>query len=222
MSVSVSPIKGRVYRLVKVDSCGVPVTGASSAVFVSKFVQVQQSPVYEDGEEFTVKNSDGTFCVNEADDDQFKRMGLTIDLCAINPYLLALTLGARQLSVGSPLVTGAGFAIAEGANTGHFSLEVWQDVAGNAACDASGNQQYLYSAWPHVYSGRIGDYTISNGASQTQIVAKTKGASASWGDGPGSGTSWITPAAVAAGDHWLAAVTTTAPPAVTDGATTLS
>jgi hypothetical protein len=219
---TISPIKGRVYRLVKVDSCGVPVTGASSAVFVSKFVQVQQSPVYEDGEEFLVKNADGTFCVNEADDDQFKRMQLTIDLCAVDPLMLATTLGARVLDVGSPLVTGAGFALAEGANTGHFSLELWQNVAGASACDESGNQQYLYSAWPHVYSGRIGDYTVGNAVSQFQIVAKTKSASALWGSGPGSGTSWISPDVTEAGDHWLAAVTTEEPPEVTDGAVLLT
>jgi hypothetical protein len=219
---TISPIKGLVYRLVKVDACGVPVTGASSAVFVSKFVQVQQEAVYEDGEEFKVKNADGTFCVNESDDDQFTRLNLTVDLCAVDPYMVAVTLGARVLDVGSPLVTGAGFALAEGATTGHFSLEVWQAVAGSSACDAEGNQQYLYSAWPHVYSGRIGNYTIANAPSQFQIVAKTKRASTLWGSGPGSGTKWLAPDVVEANDHWLPAITITPPPAVTDGATLLT
>ena len=222
MTVCATPIRAKVFRLVKLDACGVPVTGASSAVYVSKFVQVQQSPQYEDGTEHIVKNGDGTLCVNEADPDAFKRMNLTIDLCQVDPQLVAEALGARLLSVGSPLVTGAGFAVAEGSLTGKFSLEVWQDVAGENACDASCNQQYWYMAWPHVGSARIGDYTAANAPSQLQLLAKTYGASALWGDGPGTGTSWLAPAAAADGDHWLPAITPTAPPPPACGAALLT
>jgi hypothetical protein len=223
MTVCAAPIKGTHLRLVAVDSCGVPVTGASSAVYVSKsFVQVQMEPEYEDGEEFTQRTADGTLCVNERDDDTLKRFNLTIDFCQVDPQLTAQALGARLLDIGSPLVTGAGFAVPEGTPTGHFSLEVWQKVAGQSACDASGTQRYIYNAWPHISAGRIGTYTVQNGVTQLQLSARTKAASTLWGDGPGAGTSWITPATVESDEHWIWAITTTAPPTEACGAVALT
>jgi hypothetical protein len=223
MTVCAAPIKGTHLRLIKVNSCGTPVTGASSAVIVSKsFVQVAMEPVYEDGEEIIQKTADGSLCVNEVGDDTLKRFNLTIDLCSVDPELVAYALGGRLLSVGSPLVTGAGFAVPEGTPTGHFSLEVWQEVAGVAACDESGDVNYIYNAWPHVGAGRLGTYTIQNGVTQLQLQVKTHAPSLLWGTGPGTGTSWITPAAVESLDHWLWAVTSTAPPTEACGSTLLT
>ena len=48
----VSPIQARVARLIKLDTCGNPVTGASSSVVVTNgFISINPSPQYEDGEE---------------------------------------------------------------------------------------------------------------------------------------------------------------------------
>ncbi len=215
-----TPIKGTVYRLVKLDVCGNPVTGASSLVIVSKgFVQVQMDPQYEDGVEFFERTADGTPCVNQKDDPVLKRMQLTMDFCEVNTTGASWMMSARELAVTN---TGYGFAVAEGISSNRFSLEVWQQVAGAGACDPSGLQRYIYHAWPNCGAAKIGGYTVENQKATLQIMSETRAASTStigWLDGPGSGTSWLPTGTVnqAGGgtgilDHWLWNITTTAPP----------
>lgn len=222
-AVCATPIKGRVFRMVKVDTCGVPVTGASSLVVATRsFVQVQMAPQYEDGVEFFERAADGSTCVNQKDASTLKRMQLTVDFCAVDPDAVAYMLSARELATTAP-VSGYGFALSEGAPTNRFSLEVWQEVAGSGACDASGAQRYVYNAWPNVGNAQLGQYTIENGVSTLQIVAETQAASSLWGDGPGTAT-WL-PASgsnnVVGTEHWIWNITTTAPPAAQCGTVAL-
>lgn len=209
-----TPIKGTHYRIVKIDTCGTPVTGTSSLVIVGKgFVQVQMEPQYEDGEEFFERTADGTPCVNQKDDPVLKRMQLTIDFCEVNVSGVSYIASARELTVGSSPTTGYGFAVSEGQPTNRYSLEVWQRVAGSGACDASGIQRYIYNAWPNVGSSKIGNYTVENARSTLQVVSESRAASSGWGNGPGSGTSYLPAGAAAETDeHWLWNITTNAPP----------
>jgi hypothetical protein len=224
-----TPIKGTHMRIVKVDTCGSPVTGTSSLVAVTKgFVQVQMEPQYEEGDEFFQRTADGTICVNQKDNAALKRFNLTIDFCEINVSASAFMVTARELTVGSSPTTGYGFAMAEGVPTNRFSLEVWQQVAGSGACDPStGAQRYIYHAWPNIGNGKLGSYTIQNDRSTLQILGETQAASMvstiGWGDGPGSGTSWL-PAGqtVQTGEHWLWTITTSAPPTPACSPTTLT
>jgi hypothetical protein len=215
-------------RIVKVDACGLPVTGTGSLVVVTKgFVQVQNEPQYEDGEEFFERTADGTVCVNQKDDPVLKRFQLTIDFCEVNTTAFSYIASARELTVNAAGVTGQGFAFAEGSPTNRYSLEVWQKVAGSGACDASGTQRYIYNAWPNLGASKIGSYTIENGRSTFQVISESQAGSTTavtgWLDGPGTGTSWL-PAgeSVGTGDHWLWGVTTTAPPTAACNPTTLT
>jgi hypothetical protein len=219
------PIKGTMYRMVKIDACGNPVTGASGLVIVSKgFVQVEMEPQYEDGTEFFDRTADGSVCVNQKDDPVLKRMQLTIDFCEINVSGASWMMSARELAVTN---TGLGFAVAEGSPANRFSLEVWQQVAGSGACDASGNQRYIYNAWPNCGAAQIGTYTVENDKSQLEIQCETRAASAApnigWLEGPGTGTTWLPAGATAgASDHWLWAITTNSPPSAACSPVTLT
>lgn len=215
-------------RVVRVDSCGIPVTGTGSMVVVTKgFVQVQAEPQYEDGEEFFERTADGTPCVNQKDDPVLKRFQLTIDFCEVNTTMFAFMASARELTTNGAGVTGSGFAFGEGQPTNRYSLEVWQRVAGSGACDASGAQRYIYNAFPNVGASKIGSYTIENGRSTFQVQSETQGASATavvgWLNGPGSGESYLPAGENALStDHWLFNVTTTAPPTPACNPTTLT
>jgi hypothetical protein len=218
MSVCATPIKGRVFRVVAVDACGVPVTGASSAVYTQDgFISVGFSPQFEEGNEFVLRNADGNLIVNQKDDSSFKRFNINVVMANIDPELWAYLMSSRTLSVGSPLVTGAGFTVKSGQWTNRFSLEVWQRVSGAGACSPTGAVQYVYHALPNVGAVRIGDDTIENGPTQMSFTAETSDPSTLWGDGPGTGTSWLTPAVVQTLEHRLWAVTATAPPAAACG-----
>jgi hypothetical protein len=223
MGVCAPPFKGLAYRITVLDVCGVPVSGAAGGVFVSEsFTQIQSAPQYEDGEEFLTRTASGKLCVNERDEDLWKRDRVTLDLCQIDFEMTAYILGGRLLTVGSPAVTGSGFALKTGPSPNHFSLEVWQGVAGEGACDpTSGARRYVYLAYPHLKGGRRGDQTIQNGPNGMQILADSAEPSTLWADGPGT-VSWLAPAVVQAGEHWLVAVTTVPPPTPTCGKVALA
>lgn len=221
VSTCATPIKGTHMRIIALDACGVPVTGSSGLVAVSSgFVQVEMEPDYEDGEEFFERTASGQPCVNQKDDPTLKRMGLTVQMCEVNVSMLAFILSARELTTGTP-TTGTGFAVAEGNPTNRFSLEVWQEVAGSGACDASGNQRYIYNAWPNVGASQLGSYTIENARSTLEFTSETRGAGPTWDTLVGddflpSGES------VETDEHWVWNVTTTAPPTVACDPTTLA
>lgn len=220
---SVVPIKGRVMRLISLDSCGNPITGASGLQVITKgFISVQLEPQYEDGEQQRQKLADGTLCVNDDDDDNLTMAQLTVQLCGVCPSIEQIVSGARLLGTGSP-VTGTGAAYSEGAVTARFSLELWQNVTGRGACDpTTGLPKYVYWSFPNVGHAKIGQSTIENAGLTMQFVAKTDAVGATWGDGPGTLGPWA-PAFVA-GEHWLWNITDTALPTIPSncGATAIS
>ena len=208
-AICVTPIKGTHLRITKLDSCGTVVTGTGAMCVVTKgFVQVQMEPQYEDGQEYFERTADGDACVNQKDDPVLKRMQLTVELCEIDPVAAAFVMNARALLVSTDTM---GWAATEGTSSNRFSLEVWQRVAGAGAC-ATGGPRYIYNAWPNCGSTKIGTYTIENGRSALQFITETRAGNTAWGDGPGA-TDWLPAgAAVAAADHWLWGITTTALP----------
>lgn len=219
----IAPIKAKVIRLVKLDVCGNPVTGASSAMLVAKgFTQVQISPDYEEGQEFLTKLADGTPCVNQKDPAFLKRMGIEGHFCIMSPDAIQIMTGETEIFTGAGTVTGTGMMFGTDPLTARYSLELWQPVAGAGACDASGNQYYVYWAWPNVTNGMLSDFTFENDVFDFVISGETDGAGYLWGDGPGAST-WL-PAGVSvpAGKHALFNVTTNAPPAITAGSVILA
>jgi hypothetical protein len=215
-------------RVVKVDACGIPVTGTGSMVVVTKgFVQINAEPQYEDGEEFFERTADGTVCVNQKDDPVLKRFMCTIDFCEVNTTMFAFMASARELTDNAAGVTGRGFAFAEGSPTNRYSLEVWQKVAGSGACDPTGAQRYIYTAFPNLGASKIGPYAIQNARSTFQVISETQPGSTTavtgWLNGPGTSTSWLpTGETLGTNEHWLWDVTTTAPPTAACNPTTLT
>lgn len=210
-----TPIKGRIMRVILLTECGVPITGSGSGqIVMSGFTQVQSSAQYEDGDEYIVKTADAALCVNEKDNDILKRFELTVDQCLIDPGLVANVISPARLLTATESPTGTGFALAEGLSASHFSLEVWQRVAGSGACDASGAQRYVYNAWPHLTNGKIGDYNIANEPSALQWMAQSKAVNTLWT----AGNSWLGSGAVTVvPDHWFQNLTTVAPPTAACG-----
>jgi hypothetical protein len=210
--LSAVPIKGRVMRITQVDVCGNPVTGASGLVVVSKgFIQIQLEAQYDDGEQQRQKLADGTLCVNDNDNDNYTGEQLTVQMCGVCPSIEQIVNGARLLQSTSP-ISGTGAAYAEGEVTARFALEVWQNVTGRGACDAAGNQQYVYWAFPNVGHAKRGQSTIENAGLTMEFTALTDAVGALWGDGPGTSGPWA-PTFIT-GEHFLWNITTVAPPAI--------
>lgn len=221
VSTCATPIKGTHMRIIELDACGVPITGTAGMVVVTEgFVQVNMEPQYEDGTEFFERTASGRPCVNQKDDPTLKRMNLTSQFCEVNVSSISLLISGRELTTGTP-VTGTGFAVAEGNPTRRYSLEVWQEVAGAGACDATGAQRYIYNAWPNVGASQLGAYPIENGRSMLEVTSETRAASPLWlalaGDDylPAGET-------IEDDEHWVWNVTTAAPPTIACNPTTLA
>jgi hypothetical protein len=206
------PIKGRVARFIKLDSCGNPITGASGLqVITNGFISVQMEPQYEDGEQQRQRLADGSFCVQDNDPPSWINDQLTIMLCGVCPSVDQIVSGARLLTTGA--TTGIGAAYSEGLVTARFSLELWQNMSGAGQCDpATGAPRYLYHAWPNVGNAKMGQSTVENAPFTKQYVAQSDSVGTLWGDGPGSLGPWA--GAFAANEHYLWAITDTAPPTV--------
>lgn len=224
-SICATPIKGRIVRIMKVDTCGNPITGASSAIVTSDaFVSVHPTPQYEDGVEFFKRKADGTVCVNQKDAGVLKRIQAESNWCAIDPDLRVIMSGARLITTGS--ATGTGFFVTEGQIANRFSVEVWQNVAGRAACNAAGQQQYVYWAYPNVGNAQLQDWTSENDALEWHETWETQPAGPLWGTLPTvnppnsylSGSTFSN----ANGDHFAYNITTVAPPTAACGAILLA
>jgi len=211
----ISPIQGTRARIVRLDECGAPVTGAGSLVVMDGFVEVQVSPQYSDGTEYQQKRANGTFCVNRRGNDQFNWDELDIQFCAIDPDVAVLTTGQSLVVTGAP-ATGTGFWLVEGEVNARWSLEVWQ--ADSDTCTGA-SPRSAYWAWPHLGAGRFSDMTINDGVLEWRITARTQKANTVWGAGPGA-VKYIS--AVPANAHRGFNITNLPLPSVTGcGATTL-
>lgn len=180
----ISPIQGTRARIIRLDVCGAPVTGAGSLVVFDGFVEVQVSPQYEDGVSYQLRKANGAFCVNRRGNDQFARDELDIRFCAIDPDVVVITTGQTAIVTGSPTVTGTGFWVTEGDIAARWGLEVWQ--ADSDTCVGAGIPRVAYWAWPHLAAGRLADFTIQNDVIEWRITARSEKANTLWGAGPGA------------------------------------
>lgn len=206
--ICASPIQGLIMRAIKLNACGVPVTGTGSAMIVMDgFTQVQDSPQYDTGSRVIERKADGTLCQNFKVPDQFTNDEVTIDICSWNPGLIPLMLSGRLLTATSS-PTGTGFAHGTWSNAtqAHWSYEVWG--APPQGCPP-GQTFYPYFAWPHLSDAKRGDFTItSDAATILQIKANSYDASPLWT----AGNSFLGTGQVVYQDHFLYNLESTVPP----------
>lgn len=208
--------QGTVLRVVKLNTCGAPVTGASSAQVVTDgYISISGEPQYVDGDVFRTKKASGALCLNRTGPNVYANSKVVIKLCVLDPDANTLITGSRLITTGAATGTGAAYGYNNAA--AHFSIETWQPIAGQGACDPNtGLQRFVYWAWPHVWNAKLQQFTIENGPLESSYEAITDYPSALWGDGPGTGTSWL-PAAIDTTtyfDDFLWNITTTPPPTV--------
>lgn len=203
------PIEGLVLRIIKLNACGVPLTGAgvSQQIVMDGFTEITPSPQYDTGSRVITRKANGQLCQNFKIADQYTNDELTVNFCVWNPGLIPLTIAGRLLTATSS-PTGTGFARGTWSNItqAHWSLEVWQ--APPQACDSSGIVYYPYHAWPHLIDGKIGDFNINLDANILQIKANSADASPLWT----AGNSFLGTGQVVLGDHHLYNLESTVPP----------
>lgn len=216
-----SPVRGRVMRVTRLNSCGAVVTGACSQVVSAGFVSVGLSPQLDDGEAIQLRRADGTLCVNEPAQSAFTSLQATIQYCQVDPDLMSLTTGnPSYLDADGDTI---GFGIGEVDPTTAFALEVWTGIPGQECVDGVVQYGYLGVWW--LTNPRLGDVTIENGAATFSVIANSK-AGSPWGTGPydvqdSAAGATVTPgpllATVPATEHARLILTTIEPPEPTCG-----
>lgn len=210
----IAPIQGTTARIMRLDSCGLPVSGAGSLIVIDGFVSVGVSPQYEDGTVYRKRNAAGVNCVNKRGNDQFERDELTIEFCSIDPDAVVITTGQTLAVSGA---TGTGFWIKEGPVQARWSLEVWQ--ADSETCTGT-TPQYGYWLWPHIAAARLNDMTIEDDVLAWTLTGFTEKANVGFAL---AGAIDPIQLPVPANAHRGFNVTTVPPPAVTGcGAQTLT
>jgi hypothetical protein len=213
-------------RVTALDSCGVPVVGASSTAVTDGFVSVAFSAQTTDAEEITIVKADGKICARDTGTASFNGYNLDITFCGVQPCIYEMMTGQPVVVDASAEAVGFKMNSAIDTSTLAFALELWAGVPG-VDC-AGGGGSYGYVLVPFVGTGVIGDFSIENAAVNFTISGAATKDGNSWGVGPydvvddGLGAAGPLPDALDPDDHLYVVWTSIAPPDVTDGCVALS
>lgn len=176
-------VRGSVMRLTRLDSCGVPVVGASTTVVSDGFVQIAFSPQYEGPDPIRKKNANGNLCVNDPGCASLAQIDAEIQFCGVDPNAFNIIAGAPLvLDDATPTPNTVGFSIRAGQTCQtRFALEVWTDEV-DQPCTA-GVKAYGYMLLPMLLNPQFGDWTVANDAIDFTISASSFQGNG-WGVGP--------------------------------------
>lgn len=89
-------VKGYKMRGTKVNSCGLPQSGAGVYVVTDGFVSMAISPQMQDADELEQRNAEGRLCVQDRTPPERKFYNLTLTLCQVNTCLISLFTSWQQ------------------------------------------------------------------------------------------------------------------------------
>lgn len=218
------PIRGKAFRVTKLDACGKPVTGATNGAVSKGFVKLDMKPQLETATDYKAKNANDELVINSRGRQILRWYDVTIDLIGFDPYVLNLLTGDPLVMNDATVPEAVGFSNSSGPVGVNFGLEIWTDLEGQP-CDAAGNRQYGYFVVPFVLDGYLADTTVENGPLSVQISGARTSDGSQWGTGPYMvlNTAGTTPAPsklltpIGATEHRRLFMTTLAPPVVTVG-----
>lgn len=172
-------------RVTRLDNCGNPVEGDCSTVVSDGFISVQMTDNIEPPDEFKQKNAAGRYCFPPVRTDPLLNwIEVAIQFCEVDPELFEIVTGSPIVTDdATPEVNAIGFGTdTDTYATARFGLEVWTNLAGDAACAEDG-ERFGYLLLPFVKEGTYGDLTIENGPINFTVNAITASGTP-WGVGP--------------------------------------
>jgi hypothetical protein len=129
------------------------------------FIRVSFTPEYEEGDEITEKNADGTVCVSFKAPDTLKRVTMEVAVCDPDPVLSSMLSGGVILSGdvdGDDEPLGwASAEVGEDPSGDGVAVEVWSRAIVDGK-PASTNP-YFHWVFPYVKTRLSGDRVIENG-----------------------------------------------------------
>lgn len=178
-----SAVRGKAVRITKLDGCGTPVYGPESTVVSRGFITATITPNTEETEEISQTNANGDICVREPAKTRISNLGLSIELCAVDPALAHLMTGAPMVYDETGTVVGFRMDTAVNLDESGFGFELWTGSPGEG-CGTGGAQQLGYFLLPYLQSGTVGEITVENGAATFTIENAVTREGGMWGVGP--------------------------------------
>ena len=177
-----APLKAAAIRITRLDSCGMPDTGAC-AMFASKnLVSIEQTGELTDEVEFPLVNADGDLEEYSTDPGRLKYLALDIMVTKAIPELMEWMTGSDVITDDAATPSSIGWRTQVNASgLSNFALEIWTRLAGASSCP--GSSVYGYGLWPWLYNGSMYAIKHENGLSELKISAKSKTGSP-WSLGP--------------------------------------
>lgn len=220
------PIRGRVMRITKLDSCGAPVHGPKATVTSEGWVSVEGTAEVQDGTDYQLKGANDKYIYNSRGKPLIRWMNLTINFGQVDPDVYNLTTGSPIVLNDAATPESVGIRIRTGVEA-NFALEIWTDLEGQAC--VGGIPAYGYALFPWVTDAVVGDHTFQNEAITFPVQRARTVAGSLWGVGPYNVLNKLSAptgpspllTAIDANDHEHLQLTTLAPPAAVCGAVTL-
>ncbi|MDR7492240.1 MAG: hypothetical protein QN122_12425 [Armatimonadota bacterium] len=185
-----SAIRLCVIRVTKLNADGSPAAGPNNAYVSNSPITLNVTPEIEAGEDRTLRSGCGCVVATSKGDDSLKRFTFELDLAKIEPGLLALLIGADQISSGAdPIgVWWKGQLTCDSPAVNPVALEGWQTAWDGAGPAASPNR-YIHWLWTYT-RWQIGPLTLQDDFFQPRVTGFSLANNAYthiWGDLP-SGT----------------------------------
>ena len=210
-AVCYTPLRGLVKRVTELDACGLLPVDAM-AVTSKGFFTITPTAETEEGQDFARALADGTMCVDDKEPPLLKRLGLSLELCGVNPELISFLTGNPVELDGSDPV---GFRIRSGRASTRFAIEIWSALSLDE-CDGD-DLCYQYALFPNVTGARVLPGPFTNGRQDFTVEGAFTDGGAGWGDGPylvvgPVGAPTDLPVAMTDADHALIRRTCVPPP----------
>jgi hypothetical protein len=209
-------VRGRRFRITRLDACGNPVLGPDSQIVSDGVVTLGLTANIEEGEEINVTNANGDVCVLDTPCPKFQNYGVEISFCRVNPSLLAMMSG-QEVFVNDGDIVGFSMDSEISACDAAYALEAWTGVPSDA-CDPGSGVAYGYILLPFIRPGVLGDFSVENAAINFTITGSQTKKGPQWGVGPydvivTEGVPSPLPEPLTVGKHLVTFQTTLAPPA---------
>jgi hypothetical protein len=158
-------------RVALLDSTGAPDSGASNGYVTGNPVSIAITPSIEAGDEFILKNGAGTICQQARTCDKVKGVDATVNLCDLDPKLIALMTGGTVLDTADGSL---GFMVSGVSDDCPVPVSLeWWTIAQNGSSQATLSSSALYQHWVIPYSTFvIANTTFENGITTFSFTGK--------------------------------------------------
>lgn len=156
-------VNGVALRVSRLDENGGISLETNSVYTQTSFMSFSWTPEYEEGEEITEKNADGSICYSAQDPSTLKRVTLSLSVCAPDPELEELLVGGTVLD--GPDGGIMGYAAPEAGtvyNPNGIAIEAWSRAM-TAAGKPAADYPFFHWVFPYGNFTRTGEGTMENG-----------------------------------------------------------